>query len=431
MQITVGLDFGTHQTKICVETIDGAETSYEFIKFKDANGKEHFTLPSVISIGNDGCLKYGYLPEKHIGILEKISAKLHVTSHNNDNENVIIRYFKQTTFTDSVDDAKKDEAILFTIWYLANIFFDLDDRYGQSYSIQMGVPTDSEHAKEQNILAVRIIFSALRLVEDVFHNNKEEFLKASIEKLKDLTVFVDYVKDDGILVFPEAYACLMPLVSSGKIPGGMSLMVDIGGGTTDISFFALTEGEPPLVYCFSSIDKGLNFLTDADSHNNQRKDSNVINSSEIYPDRKDQYIESIEKFCGNVVNTLYKEISQKKNSLKYALRRAIDPRPIIYTGGGSTFDILCHPSYGFKEIINISDKEWKKENIKDFKLIKELKLCPILSTAYGLSIHAENDDIKRKSLEEIFDHLMDKKKKHDINEGGMAYDRQWYEDMDD
>ena len=61
----------------------------------------------------------------------------------------------------------------------------------------------------------------------------------------------------GLLVFPEAYACLNPLISQGKLATGMSLMIDIGGGTTDISFFTI-ENNKPQVYDFYSINKGLN-----------------------------------------------------------------------------------------------------------------------------------------------------------------------------
>ena len=40
--ITVGLDFGTHQSKVCIEKKEGAELSYEFFRFKDADGKKQW-----------------------------------------------------------------------------------------------------------------------------------------------------------------------------------------------------------------------------------------------------------------------------------------------------------------------------------------------------------------------------------------------------
>lgn len=60
--ITVGLDFGTHQTKVCIENKEGVECSYSFMKFKDEYQCEHYTLPSIINVGENGLLSYGYLP---------------------------------------------------------------------------------------------------------------------------------------------------------------------------------------------------------------------------------------------------------------------------------------------------------------------------------------------------------------------------------
>lgn len=50
--ITVGLDFGTHQSKVCIERKEGVELEYHFIKFEDSYRNEHYTLPSVISLNN-------------------------------------------------------------------------------------------------------------------------------------------------------------------------------------------------------------------------------------------------------------------------------------------------------------------------------------------------------------------------------------------
>ena len=114
----------------------------------------------------------------------------------------------------------------------------------------MGAPTDSAHVNQAKIIATRIIASAYRLVEEVFANDKEQFLSTPMKEITELTKLVPFsqdVKDQyGLLVFPEAYACLKPLISQGKLANGMSLMIDIGGGTTDISFFTI-EGNKPQV----------------------------------------------------------------------------------------------------------------------------------------------------------------------------------------
>lgn len=105
--ITVGLDFGTHQSKVCIEKKEGAELSYEFFMFKDADGKKQFTLPSIIHVDSSGHMTYGYLPNK----LKR---------------GKIIRYFKQATFT-SVGNFPQTEAINYSIWYMAYILFELEE----------------------------------------------------------------------------------------------------------------------------------------------------------------------------------------------------------------------------------------------------------------------------------------------------------------
>ena len=51
MAITVGLDFGTHQTKICIEdTADKQNPNYSFWKFEDVDGKMQLVCPSVVQL---------------------------------------------------------------------------------------------------------------------------------------------------------------------------------------------------------------------------------------------------------------------------------------------------------------------------------------------------------------------------------------------
>lgn len=57
------------------------------------------------------------------------------------------------------------------------------------------------------------------------------------------------------------------------------------------------------------------------------------------------------------------------------LMEALEKRPIIYTGGGSTFSILRTPYIGFKDIIHISEREWRVKAIKEIVTIKALNLC--------------------------------------------------------
>lgn len=454
--ITVGLDFGTHQTKICIEDKDGVECKYTFMKHMDANGKFQYTLPSIINICPDGKLQYGYISHKLKG--------------------EIIRYFKQGAFrTIPYMKMTQEDALYYSCWYLAYILFDLEEKFGQNFAIQMGAPTDGGHYETAKQISVRILASAYRLVEDVFKNDKRAFLNTPIANLKKLTVIEQYsisLKDNyGILVFPEAYACLKPLTSKGKIADSIGLMVDIGGGTTDISLFTIAPNvedvnmvsngkdrkkeRVPVVYDFHSIDMGLNFLTNAlqkekensiqssidntevrhkgilhtlgeifSNHNNktaqlsnEKITSNVESDEEFDISRKEQFTQEIRKYVSNIDNRIRAELKKFSSFTKKDIDEALSNRPIIYCGGGSTFKTLRKNYFIFTDRRLITHSDWDIKYVEDAGEIINLGLIPILSTAYGLAISVKNDNITQKSFKNMFDYLreVDRDRKRQIS----------------
>jgi len=399
--ITIGLDFGTHQTKICIEEKVGVELSYTFMKFQDTYHRPFYTLPSVIGVGKDNLLSYGYLPHKYDGR--------------------IVRYFKQSTFRPSSTGMSQENAMYFSTWYLAYILFDLQEIYGENFTIQMGAPTDSCHVNEAKEIATRIIASSYRLVEDVFENDKKRFLSTTITELKEKTELVAYsneVKEMcALLVFPEAYACLRPLISEGKLATGMSLMIDIGGGTTDISFFTIEKNEGksvPQVYDFYSVNKGLNYLTCVDKYPENGTDANVKVPFNIDSECETVYINEINQICDSLRNKLLEEFNKQTEFNPSRLLNALENRPLVYCGGGS-IEKKLRLSYGdFKEIKQISHETWNLKSMNDIIVseIREDELWPILSTAYGLAISTEHDNITMKPLRDIFENIKKTEKEH-------------------
>lgn len=412
--ITVGLDFGTHQTKVCIENKDGVELSYTFMKFEDVYLRECYTLPSVIGVDENGTLHYGYLNKHYDG--------------------KIFKYFKQSAFNSNAGYMPQKNAWYFSAWYIAYILFDLEEKYGREFAIQMGAPSDSSHVGDVKQIATRIVASAYRLVEDVFDNDKERFLGTPIQKLVKLTEIVPYsqeIKEEySLLVFPEAYACLMPLISQRKLEKGLNLMIDIGGGTTDISFFTI-EDDKPQVYAFFSLDKGLNFLTHADDKIKPGVNSNVASASEIDFTRLKIYQKEIRKVCSIIRNNLHKHLKEQTSILPGTLNEALKGRPLVYSGGGSTFRILRSVYDTFEEIKLISDKEWNDKSVEEIEYIVKDNLCPILSTAYGLANSTEHDNIEMKPFSDIFAHLRSYKDDYAVyDEERNKHDRNAYNDWD-
>ena len=61
MDITLGLDFGTHQSKLCLSYRPYNETIHEFIEFEMPDGGKTTLLPSIIQINNDETISIGYV----------------------------------------------------------------------------------------------------------------------------------------------------------------------------------------------------------------------------------------------------------------------------------------------------------------------------------------------------------------------------------
>ena len=240
--------------------------------------------------------------------------------------------------------------------------------------------------------------------------------------------YSDKLKDDfGLLVFPEAYACLKPMVGRGKVSTGMSLIIDIGGGTTDISFFTIENGQPQ-VYDFFSVDKGLNFLTGVDA-----KSPGTPPSNKIISENTTVFYTEIVDLCNNLVERLKSEFKSQTELEVRRLTDALKNRPLIYTGGGSTYKEVLYRYNDFKELHTISYDNWKSKLFDDDALFRDSSLCPVLSTAYGLSISVATDDITKKPLRDIFAHIRGVKEETEVKKGrklgealgGFDYGTDW------
>lgn len=465
-EIKVGLDFGTHQTKICVQRVPDegrGEPSYEFFQFTDLKGSKQYFLPSVIQINDDDTLSYGYVdsarmkaePDEPIKqgvqledefdvaeMAEKLYEKYATTENQLEDMYVlsqmlkirlqkikarnaqkneeaerqydmqmrdykgsknVFRYFKQATFI----GGEWNRATIISnrtlcVWYLAYIIFLLEEKYGTNFSINMGIPTDEETYEVKKRLAVEILATSYYLVEDVYKNDFKSFLNEKYQDLLAKTenkMYSKELKDEyWINIFPEAYASLTALTSRGKLPTGMSLTADIGGGTTDISFFTIEDGLP-MIYKFWSIPRGLNYVADrsgfdyADGDFSKRAHQEVI----------DKFNRKKHELVYNLVKDLQRKIQDETSIPVQNLRDALKDRILVYSGGGSTYGFLTKPIDTFTDIHVIDASIWNEENIKDKATVS--KLSVLLTTAYGLSVSVSDEDVKLKSYSSLFAHL--------------------------
>lgn len=402
--VNVGFDFGTHQTKICIEDrSDKRRPKYSFMKFEDLQGVEQYVLPSVIQVKKDGTLCYGYVAS---------------------NEHVY-RYFKQATFASYAWNSSI-EATLLSIWYVANILFLLNEKFGNTYSIQIGVPMGDEKSKFAKERAVSVFLTAFDLVENIFNNDKAKFLETPINTLKRLTKWKPYSKKMkdfySLSVFPEAYASLLPITTKRRLVNGMNLLVDIGGGTTDISFFVVSGNEKikePLIYHYQSISKGINSIIEDATPNIKDRMIQHLSLDSQGIDRTllklavNKYIQSVQEVCNNLISRLRKEYFEvRRDGAEF--NRSVANRPIVYTGGGSTFKSLQKSFLGFSEIFQTEASIWSDKHIPQISEIQEKKLAPILSVALGLSITQNSDEITLYKIPDLYKEMRKARQLEDL-----------------
>lgn len=534
MAITVGLDFGTHQTKVCIENSDNPlHKTYEFFEWKPGV----YALPSVIQINQDRTLRYGSVdlstclvasPNNHLksgaeptlppkptppklinlsqpklppmpvhkfitdgGFTMSIPYKDLYGIHTNSktapypsNPNLvatpkqrliyqnwlvecakineshktainrqkilkaqydkqlkdweiecakknkqwkeiqkrneetlteyphIYRYFKQATFASYAWKYAIKSSDL-TIVYLAYIIFQLEEKYGKEFTIQMGVPASERTFTKLKRFASAYLIQAYRLVENVFENDFERFLATPYDELLSLIPKFEYsdtLKEEqyGIMILPEAYAALRSVTVNSRIPTGMSIMLDIGGGTTDISFFTINpkSGEPH-IYHYDSISKGLNFFLEYDESQNSapiefsRKTLGDLRES-VFRRCKREYETQIDSIIHNLTSYLHKD-TIAKGIAKTSFTDAIANRPVIYSGGGSTDDRLRRPILAFTDV-----KHLNKQILNIPNVINEISITvpySILATSFGLSIQRIDDNIEVSKKEDLFAEL--------------------------
>lgn len=455
MATRIGLDFGTHQTKICiVDKSDKRNLSYRFFHFTDLIGEQHRVLPSVVQLNKDDTLSYGYVDsskakltefvqqtvmqcptepnyyqyrkfptiqepakpvEEAVGVVKKVfkdfaslalavantkkykeqtknkaaekaryevamvEYRLAIDEQNRvkqkdkeevDKKNAALRQkyeteleqynkwleeqkelekqrmpiqyrnFKQLVFSSGIGwDHQEVEPMIVSIWYLCYVFFLLDEAYGTgSLVVSMGTSSGPQTWERNKRRATEIILTVYDLIDNVFKHDKKAFLSATIDELLKVTHIVPFSEkakeDNAIFVFPEAIANIQPLAQRRAFTTGLNMLVDIGGGTVDISLFSTGKGTEPSVYDYASFPNG-------------------VNSIDMFG--KDQHYDAVKK-C---VLKFSKKISDYARGLGVPEHEALkitQNRTILFTGGGSGRSDLCKPYAGFNDVIRFSQR---------------------------------------------------------------------------
>lgn len=277
------------------------------------------------------------------------------------------------------------------------------------FSTQMGIPASKATFNRLKPLASGYLIQAIRLVEDIFQNDFEKFLATPYEELLSMIPKYEYSEalkmQYGLVILPEAYAALRSLTANSRIPRGMSIMLDMGGGTTDISFFVIEDNGEPHIYHFESIAKGLNFFLEyEDRHSFRTIDFSKKKELEDVP--KDVFNNAFKEFKGNI-DTVIKNLTDflhqdtiSRGFMKSAFRDAVQNRPAIYTGGGCYDNRMRKPIFDFSDVKYIDKKILGIPNV-----VEENRVTipySLMATAFGLSIQRLDDEIEVSKKEDLF-----------------------------
>lgn len=258
---------------------------------------------------------------------------------------MIFRHFKQACFaSENYNWPFVIEAKDLCITYLTFILIKIYQKENSFFEVTIGVPTGEKQFKEKQALAMECIVKAFLLAEKQFRYDISKFLSARyellVESIKNLDKeynpnnYKEYNRNYA-RILPEAFAALFTLTDNGKISKGMNLFIDIGGGTTDISFFTINKNEPK-IYSYESISKGLNFILEENKINvDSIYKKEIQNVSEKQINRRySEYLKDVKEKINSITQRLIDKSveSRKKSELINKLKK----RPLIYTGGGST-----------------------------------------------------------------------------------------------
>ena len=294
------------------------------------------------------------------------------------------RSFKQMVFSEGFDWRFEIDPMLVSIWYLCYVFFGLDQKYEtRNLIVCMGTSSGQNNWRQNKEKATQIILTVYDLIENVFNHNRDEFLKCTLDELISKTKIKEFSQEakdaNMIYVFPEAFANLNPLAKQKRFGAGVNAVVDIGGGTTDISIFIAPPGNEVKIFDYSSIPYGVNAIEKRGLEGHFDSVNGKL------------------KFFSRKIIYHAQSLGVKQVEAEAIVKR----RPIVFTGGGSMRPELRKPYCGFTDVKHIGSALLKNYSIDD--AVELTSKIPLLSTSLGLALCSRDDSkIPLISYKELF-----------------------------
>lgn len=332
-------------------------------------------------------------------------------------ESMVFHHFKFAVFSDKINWYHQIKPEIISIWYLCNLLFMLQNDLGEDFSIQMGIPCgiNQKYDNAQNEKGIKLLISAYNLLEKF--DDHGSFLKTDYISLLEITNSVlnlglEQKEHFGIYTMPEAFAALSAVTKGRKLQKGMSLLVDIGGGTTDIAFFTINDDKLPDIHIVSSLYTGLNdifqgiAITEGKSvvqiqEYVLKTGLNLSNYKQVQSDFSSQISKGVNEITLSLKKSFNEQFQDSKLDIG-KLKEAIANRPVIFSGGGSTFQELRFEIGSFTDVKVLDESLLKIPGLLNENI--DTKTFTILATSYGLSQAIENE-LLLTPLSKLFAHI--------------------------
>ncbi|MBW6533751.1 MAG: hypothetical protein K0B11_01965 [Mariniphaga sp.] len=485
----VGLDFGTYQTKVCINHLDSNPQQYEFFKFKADEDEGFFFLSKVFYL-KDHTFRYGYYNGEDV--LNEFNYFKIASAE--DERFKLVSKIKKPVYNYGGSFGEFSPEFLSVI-FITNILLTVKQHFNSSansvssprkglfsrlrrikevsntFSVRLGIPT--EYSKKVNLLR-RKKFETILLISEILQK-KNEYSLTTFQSLTKTELFenissilnelnlpdTDLEKlmneDYRISVYPESAAGLLYFAKSGKLDTGIYAAIDIGGGTSDISFFNV-QHDKKIMYLASEsfltacnniyIDYiGRSDVTLQQISAAEKKIIELISKKEWDDDKK--YRNSIKKVKLLIEGRLkYLFNNSVFSQLGYInpsnIRYACHGKPCLVYGGGIShpwisnwgglmiYDggiaaSLCNDNYTYMDTRNVNAYIPDQSQIKSKNWEKYFSLMIV---AFGLSYlhhkdhnYWEDHDYKSIQLKDILEEVP-----HPRNEGMYIYnvlERRW------
>jgi len=394
IKYNIGLDFGTYQSKVCVLHTSADPQKHEFVQFSD-NENNSFFIPSHIDLLEDDTFRFGF---PSIGKIKKSYDYFKIASAEDEEFRINSGFDKDKSLYNNVNNFEPFTPEFLSVLYITYLLLYIKQKYREEnknvipnagsliqkynlipktsdiellFSVQLGIPT--EYSQQVNLVRRRK-FETILLLSEILQKEINSIEKLHLTQSKELIqkievifttikndlkkiAFPEKLKELRISVFPETAAGLTFLVYNKKIPTGFYSALDIGAGSSDISFFKVNKDYSisylaAEAYIIATNNVYMNYLDTSEYSNKDiklaeleiRKKSEELELIQENSDNLDIYKEFIEKYIDgltDVYNKIDKKIYRIFNGRVYPKFKKFEAvkefknQPCFVYGGGS------------------------------------------------------------------------------------------------